>query len=228
MNTKLKSLPGIGCLALKLLLTGCLATAAQGAGVFTSTGSLNTAREEHTATLLPNGKVLVAAGYDGYSWVSSDLLASAELYDPSTGNWSPTGSLNTARSGHTATLLPSGQALIVGGYNIDAYSNAVELASAELYDPATGIWTPTGNLTDARHYHTATLLPNGQVLVAGGLDEFGISASAELYDPATGVWTPTGSLTDVRVNHTATLMANGLDLVAGGEDNDDYFASAES
>ena len=125
------------------------------------TGDLLTAREWHTATLLPNRKVLVAAGggYDGYP-----ALASAELYDPATGMWTATGSLATARWDHTATLLPNRQVLVAGGTN---YTAGV-LASAELYDPATGTWTATGSMTTARESHTATLLPNGQVLVAGG------------------------------------------------------------
>src|SRR6266516_4856196 len=99
-----------------------------------------------------------------------------------------TGSLNTARYAHTATLLPSGKVLVAGGFN-GSY-----LSSAELYDPATGSWSSTGNLTTARHGHTATLLPSGKVLVAGGDNSSGFLSSAELYDPATGSWSSTGSL----------------------------------
>jgi hypothetical protein len=99
-----------------------------------------------------------------------------------------TGSLNTARYDHTATLLPSGMVLVAGGYN-GGY-----LASAELYDPASGAWTATGSLNTARASYTATLLPNGMVLVAGGEDNSDLLASAELYDPASGTWTATGSL----------------------------------
>ncbi len=170
-----------------------------------NTGSLTTTRQFHTATLLPNGKVLVAGGwnYPGYT----NYLASAELYDPATGTWTATGSMAAARTNHTATLLPTGQVLVAGGI-----ASAGTLASAELYDPATGTWTTTGSLTTARWSHTATLLPNGKVLVAGG----GYGDSAELYDPATGSWTATGSLAQTRQSHTATLLPNGMVLVAGG------------
>src|SRR5947207_2587048 len=124
---------------------------------FDNTSSLNTARYFHTATLLPNGKVLVAGGYN------NSYLTSAELYDPASGSWSATGSLTTARYAHTATLLPNGKVLVAGGYNNSGY-----LTSAELYDPASGSWSATGSLNTARYFHTAALLPNGKVLVAGG------------------------------------------------------------
>ena len=165
----------------------------------------------HTATLLPNGKVLVAGGYDG----NSVALASAELYDPASGTWTATGSLATARDGHTATLLPNGKVLVAGGLD----SSQVAFASAELYDPASGTWTATGSLATARYIHTATLLPNGKVLVAGGLTAAALLASAELYDPASGTWTATGSLATARYSHTATLLPNGKVLVAGGSDD---------
>src|SRR6266550_4959205 len=100
------------------------------------------------------------------------------------GTWTPTGSLNTARLLHTATLLPNnGMVLVAGGFS----------ASAELYNPANGTWTPTGRLNTARGFHTTTLLPNGMVLVAGGFGANNYLASAELYDPTSGTWTPTGS-----------------------------------
>jgi hypothetical protein len=172
------------------------------------TGSLNVGRDAHTATLLSNGQVLVAAGYDG------SVLASAELYDPITGTWSPTGSLNDSRSHHTATLLSNGQVLVTGG-NVDDSQRA----SAELYDPTLEIWSPSGSLSTARQDHTATLLPDGKVLVVGGvvgpLDDVTTLSSAELYDPVSGIWSPTGSLNNARFLHTATLV-NGKVLVAGG------------
>jgi uncharacterized delta-60 repeat protein len=183
-------------------------------GVFDETGSLVTGRHSHTATLLPNGKVLVAGGINN----NGGSLASAELYDPASGTWTGIGSLATARDSHTATLLPNGKVLVAGGYNGGA------LASAELYDPASGIWTATGSLSVARYYYTATLLPNGKVLVAGG-DTGG--RSAELYDPASGSWTATGSLGAGRGSHTATLLPNGKVLVAGGFGTGHHLASAE-
>ena len=171
------------------------------------TSNLNTARHFHTATLLPNGKVLVAGGVG----LLGSFLNSAELYDPATGMWSSTGNLNAVRNSHTATLLPNGNVLVAGGSN-----RFVSHGSAELYDPATGTWNSTGNLNAVRNGHTATLLPNGKVLVAGGGDPNGLN-SAELYDPATGTWSTTGNLNTARRGHTATLLQNGKVLIAGGE-----------
>ena len=144
-------------------------------GTWTLTGSMDTARESATATLLPNGRVLVAGGLDLDLIGNPIVLASAELFDPATGTWTLTGSLNVARFDHTATLLPSGQVLVAGGATFSPGRDA--LASAELFNPATGTWTPTGSMNFARASHTATLLPSGQVLVAGP------GTSAELFTP---------------------------------------------
>jgi hypothetical protein len=180
-------------------------------GVFVDTGSLGAGRYLHTATLLPNGKVLVAGGRTGFP--SGTILASAEIYDPANGSWTTTASLGIARWIHTATLLQNGKVLVAGGEGNSGY-----LASAELYDPASGTWTATASLAHARYSHTATLLPNGTVLVVGGSGGGGsILGSAELYDPASGIWTATGSLHAPRGAHTATLLQNaGKVLVAGG------------
>ena len=127
------------------------------AASFTNATPLIVRRYYHTATLLPNGKVLVAGGVG-----TNGSMASAELYDPATGTSVATGSLTNARSWHTATLLMNGKVLVVGG------ADSVYRTSAELYDPATGKWTLAGSLNTARGIHTATLLPNGRVLVVGG------------------------------------------------------------
>jgi uncharacterized repeat protein (TIGR02543 family) len=187
----------------------------QGADIWTATGSLATGSDNHTATLLPNGKVLVAGGVNS----SVGPLSRTELYDPATGIWT-TGYMNLAHYAHTATLLANGKVLVAGG---QPNSN---LFSAELYDPTAGTWTSTGSKGIYGRSQTATLLTNGKVLVAGGADTTGGSiSSAELYDPATGTWTSTGSMSSGRVNHTATLLANGKVLVAGGGDH--YLPSAE-
>ena len=174
-------------------------------GTWTSTNLMVTARYEHTATLLSNGKVLVAGGYNG------NYLASAELYDPATNTWSTTTNpMGTARNGHTATLLSNDKVLVAGGFN-GGY-----LASAELYDPATGTWSSTGPMGTARFYHTDTLLPSGKVLVAGGANSYFL-ASAELYDPVAGTWSSTTNpMGTARYDHTATLLDGGKVLVAGG------------
>ena len=193
-------------------------------GSWTATGSLATARYYHTATLLPNGKVLVAGGRN-----FSSILVSAELYDPASGTWTATGSLATARYLHTATLLPNGKVLVAGGSNNNSFNNnSVELASAELYDPASGTWTATGSLATARDSGTATLLPNGNVLVAGGVSGTNSSlANAEMYDPTSGTWMATGSLATGRSLHTATSLANGKVLVTGGYNGTGSLSSAE-
>jgi N-acetylneuraminic acid mutarotase len=192
------------------------------ADFWTATGSMQIGRANHTATLLPDGKVLVAGGI-GTNGISL-AMASAELYDPSTGTWTATGPMNTARGFHTATLLPDGQVLVVGGYK--NYKTA--LASAELYDPASGTWTNTGSLNTARWSHLVTLLPNGKVLVLGGIGASGYLTNAELYDPSSGTWTNTGSLHTARYQSTATLLSNGKVLVVGGDaTGGNYLASAE-
>jgi N-acetylneuraminic acid mutarotase len=198
-----------------------------GSGSWTATGSMTGGRVLHTATLLPDGKVLVAGGADGLTETSVNALASAELYDPSTGSWSATGNMTQARARHTATLLPNGKVLVVGGSGSGSGSDS--LASAELYDPVSGTWTATGSLIEARTYHTATLLPDGMVLVAGGDGSTGPQlGSAELYDPSSGSWTATGNLNgEGRGGHTATLLPDGRVLVLGGTSSRGALASAE-
>ena len=171
----------------------------------------------------------------------------AERETPATGTFSPAGSLAEARGAHTATLLPDGRVLVVGGVGGDY----AQLASAEVWGPATGAFSPAASLAEARHYHTATLLPDGRVLVVGGFgEEADPLASVEVWDPTTGVLSPTGSpaegrsehtvaptatpvaeaespsavafspagsLAEARSWHTATLLPNGRVLVVGGD-----------
>lgn len=157
---------------------------------WTLTGDLNTPRRDHTATLLPNGKVLVAGG-TGPSNCSSTPASGTELYDPVSGTWSATGNLNTARFNHSATLLPNGQVLVAGGMVGVGGICCVFLNSAELYDPATGMWRPTGSFNTLRTTGSLTLLQNGKVLALGFSNAE--QMNAELYDPATGTWSSTGA-----------------------------------
>jgi hypothetical protein len=170
-------------------------------GTWTNTSEMSSVRQWHTATLLPNGKVLVAGGYDG------DAHSLAELYDPTTGTWTNTGAMTISRYLHRATLLSNGKVLVAGGLD----SSFHPTNSAELYDSTTGTWTNTAPLNAARAYHTATLLPNGKVLVAGGATNI-----TEIYDPAIETWTVTGAMITNRSYLTATLLTNGNVLVTGG------------
>jgi Galactose oxidase, central domain/Kelch motif len=180
---------------------------------FSSAGAMTEERYLDSATLLPNGKVLIVGGWGGDLGVSTGLpLSSAELYDPGTGTFIATGAMAAGRWNHTATLLPSGSVLVVGGKTDDFGV----FSSAELYDPASGTFTSTGALNGSRAGHTATLLPDGRVLIAGGVGNPDVFPSAELYDPASGIFTATGAMIAIRSAHTATLLPNGKVLVAGG------------
>jgi hypothetical protein len=164
---------------------------------------MNSSRESHTATLLPNGMVLVAGGYSG-GWLSS-----AELYNPATGAWSLTGAMITAREGHAATLLPNGKVLVAGGS-----VNNTDIANAELYDPVTGKWTATSSLNAVRGEPSATLLPGGKVLFAGGYNVSTINNSAELYDPGLGY---TNTSQPQITSATSPLNLGGSLIIAGAQ-----------
>ncbi len=196
-------------------------------GIWSPAGNMSAARALHTATLLPSGKVLVAGGCPDVS--CGTYLGSAELFDPAGNTWSPAASLGAARGADTATLLPSGKVLVAGGCNGNDCDSAA--GAAELYDPAVDAWSPAGSLGTARGLHTATLLPSGKVLVAGGVDTSrNALAGAELYDPATNSWSPAGSMSTARALHTATRLPSGKVLVAGGCSSEDCaspLASAE-
>lgn len=189
-----------------------------GTGTFTTTGGLRVNRAGHTATLLTNGKVLIAGGQ-----TTNSALATAELYDPQTGTFSPTGGngMTTARSGHTATRLPSGHVLITGGFNpiSTASTLAVALSSAELYEPDTETFIPTGRLSVARAAHTATMLGNGSVLIAGGIGSQPDSVwldSAEIYTFASGQFSATTTMLMPRVGFVAVMLPDGTVLLTGG------------
>jgi WD40 repeat protein len=235
----------------RVLVTGGCSAGAElydpATGMFSPTGSLTVVRGGATATLLKNGRVLVAGGYNCGNGQNDGIWASAELYDPATGTFGPTGSMGTPREFHTATILADGRVLITGGHTgqspvasvsvvFASYERALTaetagsstLSSAELYDPGTGAFSPTGSMAVFRDRHTATLLENGMVLVAGGGGEGYARNSAELYNPATGTFRSTGSMRSDRWLHSATLLPDGRVLIAGGRSpNDSTYASAE-
>jgi Galactose oxidase, central domain/Kelch motif len=193
------------------------------------TGKMLIPRMNHAAVLLASGNVLVAGGSNG-----SEALASAELYNPKTGTWSLTDSMHVARENFTATLLHNGEVLVTGGDN--GHQPFIKaLRSAELYNPSTGKWTLTGNMRTTHFHHTATLLTDGDVLIAGGDDGAGYAsapakgsstmclcahatATSELYNPARGTWSKTGNMNYARdLFMTAVIPGdNGKVLAAGG------------
>ena len=174
-------------------------------------GQLTVGRGYHAAARLADGRVLVLGGYAA----GSQTLASADLFDPKTGAFSPTAPMSTARaSGPAATRLADGRILVTGGWN-----GLTTVVTAEHFDPATGTFSATGPMATGRIYATATLLADGRVLVTGGGGDSGGLASAELFDPATGTWTAARSMATARTGHTATLLADGRVLIVGGTPN---------
>jgi WD40 repeat protein len=175
------------------------------AGAFTVTGSMVAPHLGQTATLLQNGQVLIAGGE----------TATAELFNPSTGTFTATGSMTVSRTGHSATLLPDGRVLVAGGVQ-DFGPGTVPIptgpgvASAELYDPVSGKFTSTGDMSEGRAGHTATLLANGTVLVTG------TDNTAELFSPGTGTFSVLGAMSKPGSGTTATLRNDGTVLIAGG------------
>jgi hypothetical protein len=178
--------------------------------------NMNSVRAGHTATILTDGRVLVAGGGN----------ASAEIYDPARATWTLTAPMNVSRGDHAAVRLGDGRVIVVAGNPYDA-------ASAEIYNPATNTWVLTGSLNVPRNYPTAVLLNTGQVLVVGGQNPGTGEAigAAELLNPSTGTWSLTGSLKNGRYYHSATLLSDGTVLVAAGFNypavSDGLLASAE-
>ena len=185
-----------------------------------------------TATLLPDGRVLVAGSG-----------ATSELYQPVTNSWSATGALTVARAGHAAVLLSDGRVLVAGGEGLQTPAGWTSLTSAEIYDPVSGLWSPASTMITPRGSFgdtalAATALSDGTVLVVGGLNfqaDLGINsllASSEVYDPVVDSWLDGGSMLFARGSHTATLLRDGRVLVAGGRGpqslaSPEYLASGE-
>jgi Tol biopolymer transport system component len=196
-------------------------------GTFSPTGSMAAPRSQHTSTLLDDGRVLITGGLSGsspptggaitlagYRTVEVDsFLATAEIYDPTTGTFGKTGSMSGPHRGHTATLLADGRVLVIGnGGETSAAGTA-----ADVYDPATGTFSRTGSMKYGRWLHTATLLADGRVLILGGRTaKDSVRATAELYDPGSGRFSSAGSMRDGRQQHTATRLPDGRVFIAGG------------
>jgi N-acetylneuraminic acid mutarotase len=203
-----------------LILIVSAASDALAAGTWSLAGSRTVASFFPSVTVLTDGRVLVAGGCGSFLDDNCPtVLATAELFNPATGTWSATGSMSVARVDHTATRLLDGRVLVASGCGPSGFG-ACDLAqirtSAELYNPATGTWSPTGSTSVGSFGFIATRLLDGRVLIAGGGPN---STSAELYDPTTGTWSPTGSTSVSRINGTATRLRDGRVLVLGGGPN---------
>src|SRR3989441_531387 len=192
-------------------------------GTWTSTGTLSEGRQAPAAALLPDGRVLLAGGTSAYPFPS---LASAELYDPATGTWSPTGSMADQRiwtsedvsAAGFLVVLPDGKVLTAGGVSRPDNFGASDtyLKSAELYAPATGTWSPAGDMLTPRSEHQLTPLTTGQVLATGGRFSGALLDGAEVFDPGTGMFSDAGTMASARFDHTATRLTDGRVLLAGG------------
>ena len=196
-------------------------------GYWTSLPNMGRERGKHTATLLEDGRVLVAGGV---TWESGlNTWGSCELYDPATGHWTAAASMPRPRYGHIAFRLQDGRVLAAGGWSSQDFRTESAVTSAEIYDPATDTWTPTGEMNRPRGLPMGTVLPDGRVLVAGGIlyrDRDAVE-SAEIYDPRTGRWMETASMSSKRGLASLTLLPDGRVLVAGGVDGKEPVASAE-
>jgi len=214
----------VAAITVGVALLGVLCAPAT-AGSFQSAASLSTGRYYHTATTLPDGRVLAAGGNRATGQGSFVFLRSAEIYDPATDKWTSAGTLSPALAYHAAVLLPSGKVLLIGGCEPSAP------APPQVYDPATNTWGYAGTVVPlARLFPTATLLVDGRVLVVGG--RYGptgpLLKSAELFHPSTNTWSPVPDMSRGRIQHAATLLANGKVLVTGGVDAQDArIAAAE-
>jgi hypothetical protein len=198
-------------------------------GLWTAVNPMFIQRDSQTATLLPNGQVLIAGGQVTNSTL---VTGESELFDPVSGNWTRTAYMPYPLAFHTATLLPGGQVLVAGGDINEGFGfggeDLVPISFAQLYDPVAQMWTVTTSMNFVHDHHTATLLPDGVVLIAGGGVSYGSNSNcAELYDPIGQTWTQAPSMITPRQYHTATLLTNGLVLAVGGAFFGTPLASAE-
>jgi hypothetical protein len=208
------------------------ATSATPAGQFSATGSMDKAYD--TATLLLDGRVLMTGDSKRVAFGNYTVAVyttAAELYDPATGKFSPTGSMVQPQGGATVTRLADGRVLFAGGAQFSSSGGQLvitRLATAELYDPTTGAFSMTGSMTHPRNDHTAALLHSGEVLIAGGdMNSSDEDKTAELYDPATGTFKSTGDMTKGRAMARSVTLADGRVLVLGYFSGTTVTSSAE-
>jgi hypothetical protein len=217
LGTKQRRRAAIVCAALAATLALVVPALAVTFDGWTPAHSMGTARLFHVQVTLANGNVLVAGGQPSLS--SGTALKSTEIYNPSADSWFGAPDMGTARVVAVAAKLPGGKVLVAGGSTTG--NSADNLATAEVYDPASNTWTPTANNMSSPRglLATATALPSGQVLVAGGSDATGTAVkTADLYNPATNSFTPAHDMGTARTAAAASLLASGKVLVAGGLD----------
>ena len=192
-------------------------------GTWSLTGSMHTPRADHTAILLNDGRVLVTGGQSVGDGLDNPIEKTAETYDPMTGEWTAVEKMSTARFGHTATMLPNGSVLVVGGAG--PALDGVYTVRSEIFNPVTNKWRNVDSLNTPRGFHTAILLGNGNVLVAGGftlpVDPLNRTSSAELYQASSNQWAITG---DLNIPHNAggsggLLLGDGRAFIVGGRSN---------
>jgi hypothetical protein len=195
-----------------------------GSGTWNSVGPLVSARFGHTATLLADGRVAIIGGENNGSPV-----AGIEVFDPNTDLFTQPASLNVARKGHAAAMLADGRVLVAGGFGVDAQNNQIALSSVEIFDPVTNAVSAAANLNTARGRHSATVVLDGLVVVAGGSNGQADLNSIEIYTPATDAWAVSAATLSVaREGHVATLLPkNNSVLVSGGSSNGTALQSAE-
>lgn len=195
-------------------------------GEFTATGNMTMPRGAHTATRLLDGRVLLTGGLRNYQ---SQTTNTAEIYDPQTGLFSAVGNMSVRRQWHNAVLLNDGRVLIAGGYDntFSVFSAEAYLDSAEVFDPATGSFSPVASMNEKRMWYASTKLTNGKVLLAGGSGGYaGWNGSSELFDPLSNTFSPSGNLATPRWIDTAALLKDGRLLIAGGNQLGDSQTSA--
>ena len=185
-------------------------------GTWTPTAPMSTARAFHTATLLPDGEVLVAGGASIYHGSRGTVVATAEIYDPKSGTWHSAAGMSVARYHHVATPLADGRVLVAGGWALTTNSDK-SLATAEIYDPAAGKWTATGSMATGRARGRVATLPDGRVLVVGGVDPaYHVMATTEIWDSSSGRWLATGRLGAAVMWPAVAVLQDGRVLLAGG------------
>jgi N-acetylneuraminic acid mutarotase len=185
-------------------------------GTWSVTAPMSVARARQTATLLPDGEVLVAGGATTYQGETGTVTSSVEIYDPRTTSWRAAAPMSKPRYFHGAVLLENGRVLVAGGWYATSNSDPSH-ATAEIYDPAADKWTATQSMAKARAAHMLVRLPDGRVLAAGGVDpDYHVQVGSELFDPASGAWRASGDLAQAVMWSAAEALPDGRVLVAGG------------